>query len=146
MGKHSDTEVDRSLPLRRRVSRIAQRLAGTPLDAPESGTEDFVRGVIHARRLRFHFLPANLMGEPAWDILLELMLARIERRAVTVTALSEAGGIPGSVTWRWLNLLISQGLVRRQPDPQDPVTELFELEPMAVEAMKQYFDELSDDS
>lgn len=144
MSKHlSGPEGSRPLSLGKRVSRIAERLAGGATDVAGPPAEELVGRVIHARHLRFHYFPENLFGEPAWEVLLELLQAQIEGRTVTVTALSEAAGTPGSVTLRWLNLLVGHGLVRRQPDPHDSLTELVELEPVASEAMRRYFDALS---
>lgn len=144
MSKHlSGSEGGRPLSLGNRISRIAERLAGSVSDAPGSPAEELVGRVIHARRLRFRYFPESLFGEPAWEVLLELLQAQIEGRTVTVTALSEAAGTPGSVTLRWLNHLVGHGLIRRRPDPHDTLTELVELEPMASEAMRRYFDDLS---
>lgn len=146
MSKHlSGSEGGRPLSLGKRVSRIAERLAGSASDSPGPPAEGLVGRAIQARHLRFRYFPENLFGEPAWEILLELLQAQIEGRTVTLTALSEAAGTPGSVTLRWLNLLVGHGLVRRRPDPHDPLTELIQLEPMASEALRRYFDDLSRD-
>lgn len=121
--------------LREEVGRIASVLAalsaepgaagsaaGALADAEEaeSGVDPaFVRSIIQARRLRDRFFPAGLFADPAWDMLLDLMAARLEGKAVAVSSLCIAAAVPSTTALRWIKMLTDQGLVRRLADPQD---------------------------
>lgn len=72
---------------------------------------------LRARRAR-HF-DAALFGEPAWDILIDLALARIDRVDVSITDASVASGVPLTTAMRHIGLLIDAGLAARQPAPDD---------------------------
>ena len=144
MSKHSlDQQTGRLLALGKKVSRIAESLAATPSNDRRYFPDEILSDAIQARRLRYRFFPPSLFGEPAWDMLLDLLHAQAEDRHVTVSNLCEAAGVVGTVALRWLSILESEGLVRRRPDPRDPTSEFIELEPNASAAFSRYFDELS---
>jgi DNA-binding MarR family transcriptional regulator len=137
-GKHRG----RALPLGARISRIADALfEGSFTGAPPSS--ELVGRAIRARHLRRRYFPDMFFGEPAWDMLLELLDAELDARQVTITNLCEAVGVPGSVGIRWLNSLVAEGLVRKRPDPHNTFCEFIELEPAASTAFRRYFAELS---
>lgn len=72
---------------------------------------------IEARRSRDAAFEAELFGEPAWDMMLELLLARLERRPVSVSKLSLLAGVPQTTALRWIATLGAQGILERTPDP-----------------------------
>ena len=51
-------------------------------DNAASVTAADVRNIIRLRRLRNQFFRPSLFGEPAWDMLLDLMAARLEGASV----------------------------------------------------------------
>lgn len=61
----------------------------------------------------------DLFGEPAWDMLLDLTLARIEGRKVLVKGAVIASRSPVGTAQRHLNNLERAGFVTRLPDPID---------------------------
>jgi DNA-binding MarR family transcriptional regulator len=75
--------------------------------------------MIRARRLRGDYLPAELFADPAWDILLDLMAARLEGRKVAVSSLCIAAAVPPTTALRWIAVLTERGLLRRVADPND---------------------------
>jgi hypothetical protein len=108
------------------ASRIASALASLseseaqrehgherPIDAAR------VRGIIRARRLRDQFLGADLFADPAWDMLLDLMAARLEGQRVPVSSLCMAAAVPPTTALRWIKVLSEQGIFVRTADPQD---------------------------
>lgn len=143
MTRHSSgKDRGRPLPLATRISRIADALFDTSFTgAPPSGEK--VANVIRARHLRHRYFPEMLFGEPAWDMLLELLDAELDARQVTITNLCEAAGVPGSVGMRWLNSLVAEKLVRRRPDPYNALCEFIELEPRTSTAFRRYFEDLA---
>ena len=90
----------------------ASDLAG-PADIP------FIRAMIEARRLRSDYLPTGLFADPAWDILLDLMAARLEGKKVAVSSLCIAAAVPPTTALRWIATLTERGLLRRVADPAD---------------------------
>lgn len=74
----------------------------------------------HERMMRRDtFEQSYIMGEPAWDILLDLCVAEIERRQVSVTSACIASGVPVTTALRWLALLEQDALIERKADPLD---------------------------
>jgi len=61
------------------------------------------------RRARERNLPAELFGEPAWDMLLALCGAR--REGLSVATLCDASGVPESSVVRWIRVLEDKRLV-----------------------------------
>lgn len=74
---------------------------------------------IRLRARRHETLPADLFGEPAWDILLDLALARIDRRKMQASSAYVAGDAAPTTGLRYATLLLEAGLVERIPDRFD---------------------------
>jgi len=143
MTRHSSgKDGGRPLPLATRISRIADALFDTSFTGSPPSSEK-VGDAIRARHLRHRYFPETIFGEPAWDMLLELLDAELEARQVTITNLCEAAGVPGSVGMRWLSSLVAEKLVRRRSDPYNAFCEFIELEPGTSTAFRRYFEDLS---
>ncbi len=80
---------------------------------------ELARRIYRARRDREKFLPADLFGEPVWDMLLDLYVKRAENREINVTSLSLASGVPPTTSLRWIALLEERGLLFRNPAVHD---------------------------
>jgi DNA-binding MarR family transcriptional regulator len=78
-----------------------------------------VRAMLRARRLREHIVAADLFADPAWDIMLDLMAARLEQTRVSVSSLCIAAAVPPTTALRWIRQLTERGLLQRQADPSD---------------------------
>jgi len=125
MTRHSpDPKKRQLLALSEEVNRVAESLAQlalapapAPADAAASGegdadlAQDTLAWAIRARRERARFLPAQLLGEPAWDIMLLLLEAEFAERRVSVPSVCEASGVPERVALRWLNAMADERLV-----------------------------------
>ena len=92
---------------------VERTLAKAPIDAKS------VRSIIKARRLRDSFFDAELFADPAWDILLDLMAARLEGRNVSVSSLCIAAAVPPTTALRWITAMTESGMLLRQQDPHD---------------------------
>ncbi len=79
----------------------------------------FVRRLIHARQRRVAAFGADLFADPVWDMMLDLLAARLEGRAVRTSSLCIAAGVPGTTAMRWIRLLTERGLFIRVADPHD---------------------------
>jgi len=62
---------------------------------------------------------ADLFGEPAWDILLDLLDADAHGRRISVTSASLASSVPATTGLRMIAILEERGLVMRTNDPLD---------------------------
>jgi hypothetical protein len=78
-----------------------------------------LKAAIRARRLRERYFPADLFGDPAWDMLLDLLLAELEHRRVPVSSLCIAAAVPSTTALRWIGQMTAQGLLLREADALD---------------------------
>ena len=88
----------------RRIFDALARASSDTLSAPEMLS--VAELVVHLRSLRTNYLPARLLGEPVWDILLELLQAELVDQTVTTTQLSVATRLPLGVAVRWVEVMI----------------------------------------
>ncbi len=100
-----------------------------------SNVVDAARGILAARRRRKRFLPAELLGEPAWDVLLDLLVSQSEEREVPLKDACIASGVPATTAMRCLEGLRSKGLVDHTPDPVDRRRKLLVLTPFGEECI-----------
>lgn len=111
----------RLLILAKRLSEHVERLPNgdQPLSITPNMLRAWLRQEIKSRRTREQLLPADLFADPAWDMLLELTLARLESRQMPVSSLSLAAAVPTTTGLRWVKTLLDRGIVERVPDPED---------------------------
>lgn len=100
----------------------------------------WVKSIIRARQLRFRYFSSDLFADPAWDMLLDLTLARAERRRVSVTSLCIASGVPTTTALRWIKLLEQSGLVERVEDETDRRRAFVFLSERGVDAISRFFE------
>ena len=65
------------------------------------------------------FGSAELFGEPAWDILLDLYIAHAEGKPVSVSSACIGSASPATTGLRWLAVLTEHGLIAREADAND---------------------------
>jgi len=137
------------------VGRIANVLAALSEDetaaaamagvgaAPNGGDTEkldagMIRAIIRARRLRDHFFRGEMFADPAWDMLLDLMAARVEKQRVAVSSLCIAAAVPPTTALRWIKTLCDQGLFVRVADPEDGRRVFIELSIETATMMEAY--------
>lgn len=64
--------------------------------------------------MREEALPAQLLGEPAWDLLLDLFAAAEEGKRVSVTSACIASGVPTTTALRYVSTMENLGLLERE--------------------------------
>ena len=127
-------EADRETPGKSTLQLFAIE-GGTLQDPPHALPSDpaylarFARSLLHARRMRERLLPADLFAEPAWDMLLELFVQRDDGRRFSVTDTCSASNVPPTTALRWLEILVSEGLVERISDATDGRRRFIQLTP-----------------
>ena len=95
-----------------------------------------IRAMIRARRTRDQYFAAELFADPAWDILLDLMAARLEGRDVGVSSLCIAAAVPPTTALRWISAMTEQGLLVRVADADDRRRVFIRLSADAAERME----------
>ena len=75
---------------------------------------------------------------PAWDMLLDLMAARLEERVVSVSSLCIAAAVPPTTALRWIKTMTDTGLMERKPDRSDGRRIFIDLTERAASAMDAY--------
>ncbi len=91
------------------------------------------------RRRRHKFLPADLFGEPTWDILIDLYIAYREDRRVPTTSSCIGAHVPPTTALRWLRILETRELVEREDDGRDGRRTFVRLSPQGLAAMDAAF-------
>lgn len=83
----------------------------------------------------------DLLGEPAWDILLDLYIAQGTAQEVSVSSACIGSAAPATTGLRWLGVLQEAGLVVRINDDEDHRRVLVKLSPEGASRMDRYFAE-----
>lgn len=107
--------------------------------APDMPAAEEVRRLLRVRRLRDSFFDPALFADPAWDMLLDLMAARLERAQVAVSSLCIAAAVPPTTALRWIKTMTDHGLFERCADPDDGRRIFIRLSDHAMQAMARYF-------
>jgi len=103
-----------------------------------------VRKMLRQRRMREQYFPADLFADPAWDMLLDLYAARLERQPVSVSSLCIAAAVPATTALRWIKTMTDVGLFVREADPQDGRRIFIALAEGAFDAVARYFEALDE--
>ncbi len=155
-----DANGSRLVQLSEEVGRIARALASLAENAPRASrlepvefepvqpmTADVasaagarVRALIRARRARDQFFRGELFADPAWDMLLDLMAARMEHKRVSVSSLCIAAAVPATTALRWIKSMTDEGLFVRRADNNDGRRIFIELSERTAAAMHAYLD------
>jgi DNA-binding MarR family transcriptional regulator len=101
-----------------------------------------IRGIIRARRMREQFFNADLFADPAWDMLIDLLHARLEQRPVAVSSLCIAAAVPPTTALRWIKRLTDEGIFVRTADPLDGRRIFIDLSDAAAENMSGYIQQI----
>ncbi|GGC43093.1 hypothetical protein GCM10011371_33160 [Novosphingobium marinum] len=67
-----------------------------------------------SRQVRTRYIRPQLLGEPAWDILVDLLINELNDKRVSVTSACIASQVPATTALRWLTLLERDNLVKRE--------------------------------
>ena len=121
------------------VADAGRSYRGPPLAVagPEIAARD-IREAIRARRLRDQFFGGGLFEDPAWDMLLDLLAAEIERAQVSVSSLCIAAAVAPTTALRWIARMTDAGLFERRPDPFDRRRAFMGLTDRASTGMRNY--------
>jgi len=82
----------------------------------------------------------EIFGEPAWDILLDLYIAALEGKSVSVSSACIGSASPPTTGLRWIGVLTHQGMLIREHDPTDQRRVLVRLSDHAMAAMDRFIE------
>ncbi len=99
--------------------------------------------IVKRRQMRERFFDSDLFADPAWDILLDLALARLNDKRVSVTSLCIAAKVPTTTALRYIKHLTDIGIIERTGDPNDLRRSHLALSDDAFGRMSAYADALS---
>lgn len=96
-------------------------MGGVSTDVDRSSSD-----LLHARQLYSMrrrrdgaFEGYDLLGEPGWDILLDLFIGELEGARIQVSSVCLDAGVPSTTILRWLSRLERDGLIYRAADNID---------------------------
>ena len=106
----------------------------------------FAKAIYSARRLRHDFFPPAMFADPAWDMLLDLYVARAEGRTVSTSSACLGARVPQTTGLRWLDKLEKAGAIVRRAAADDMRMINVELSPQSYEAMTRLLTRMSDEA
>ncbi|SNT03402.1 MarR family winged helix-turn-helix transcriptional regulator [Sphingopyxis indica] len=134
--------------IKSRIDQIQNMLGGRGEEAvpgaderPVTLVDQITFGIQMRRMRRSHFGTAQLSG-PSWDMMLDLMLARIHGRQLSASDLATGAGVPLSSGLRMIAALEQQGLLVRMIDEKDRRRSLVHLTDAGTEQMESYFEKV----
>lgn len=129
--------------LAQRIAEIETRLGGAEtaplaLELSEEALATVAQRIYKARRRRLRHFPPELLGEPGWDIMLDLFVATVRGKRVRTSSACLASRAPGSTGLRWLTALEKHGLIERRHEPGDRRVKLIRLTLRGYKLMRAY--------
>ncbi len=126
--------------LSRLVAALESKAGDAVPDGPVADKEiaSTLRLIIGSRNLRTRYFPGDLFADPAWDILLDLTRAALEKQQVSVSSVCIAASVPMSTALRWVRQMTEAGLLRRWTDPKDRRRDLIALTEQSASYMRDY--------
>ena len=96
----------------------------------------FASNLLAVRSRRNAMIGAQIFRDPAWDMMLDLLVAAHQRRRVSAMSLCYASGAPSSTALRHIEHLCEIGSIERIPDPEDQRRTFIQATPVAIERME----------
>ena len=123
-------------------AKLATQAETTSADAlSDDALAAVARRIYRSRRRRWRHLPADLLGEPAWDMLLELFDAKVRGKSLPTNSLCLASRCPATTALRWLHVLEGHGMITRHADHQDRRVIRIRLTDIGFQVMRRYLEE-----
>lgn len=94
------------------------------------------------RRRRKKYFAEDLLGEPGWDILLDLYVNEGGDKTVSVTSACIGSCVPPTTALRWIALMETEGLVLRKNDETDRRRAFIRLTERGRDAMRRYLEDI----
>ena len=79
----------------------------------------FASQIYKSRRERDRHLPPSLFSDPAWDMLLELFISKVQQKRIAITSLTAMAACPATTALRHIGVLEEADLVFRENSELD---------------------------
>lgn len=99
--------------------RLDEEAVSQELEPPQHEPSFTILRYLRLRRYRERLFPPGLFADPAWDILLDLLIAERAGRKVSVTSACLGSGAPATTALRWISTLSTHGLIEKRQDTTD---------------------------
>jgi DNA-binding MarR family transcriptional regulator len=126
----------------------AEPVNGEPRGSTEGEIElsaaecaEIARGIYADRRVRARYFKSSLLGEPAWDMLLDLFVSHHAGKVLSTTSLCLASDVPTTTALRYIAALVDLGLATKRSDPHDLRVTNVAISEEGVRLMRQYLSE-----
>jgi hypothetical protein len=118
-----------------------ERAAGSPPDETALARH-WAKLMLDTYSARTSFFPGGLFADPAWDMLLDLMHARLNGKRISVSSLCIAARVPATTALRRIGDLVSTGLAIRMRDETDGRRVFIELTEDGYARMASYLEQV----
>lgn len=95
------------------------------------------------RQLIGRYIGFALAADPAWDMLLDLYLARYRSKDIAISSLASVANVPATTALRCIKAMMAQGLVYREADVSDGRRIYIRLTAKACTALTAIFDAIA---
>lgn len=135
-GDLLDEEMEQALDV------VVKRLRSKRAKLMETDRERLVglaKDLYKARRARDRYFAGMIdLGEPSWDLLIDLYIASEGSKSISVSSACVAASVPTTTAMRRIEKLEKNGILERQPDPIDGRRSNLILSPSVKAAMEDY--------
>lgn len=100
------------------------------------------KAVLLQRRQRLNYFKANMFGEEAWELLLQIYIREHSALSSIPDGLQSSSRVSNSVTGRWLRYLELEGLLTYQVTPSDQGPKFVGLSDQGRQFLEAYLEEL----
>ena len=126
--------------MRRTIEQGTGAASGQGADRPEEASLRTLKLLQKLQEARNSIFGEAVMPEPAWEMLAELMRARLAGQHLSVTSLALSSKSPMTTALRRIEDLIQGGLAVRLPDPSDRRRTYVELTPEGMARMQLFLE------
>ena len=117
-------ELDRLGPMLDIISKQIETVLGNQhVEISEADDQDELRKIAaslyRARRKRTQFFAEDLLGEPAWDLMLDLFFHHNSGKNISITSATVASAVSPTTGLRWIAILEERGWIERFADESD---------------------------
>ena len=127
--------------VRRKAEAARQEFEDTLIRKQQDSSQDPFLALVaeaeyRARGNRNKYIDPELLGEPCWDLLLDLFVNHVRGKRLSVTSCTIASRVPPTTALRWIGELEQREIVRRVRDPDDARRVYVELTTDTVQRMR----------
>ena len=99
---------------------------------------NYIRELLKKESKRRGIGGGEVFGDPAWEMMLDLLLAKVEGRQVSVSSACIASGAPMSTALRLVGRLVDEGVLGKVADESDRRRHFLEINPEFEQPMIDY--------